>query len=721
MELAASFRAFTDDELLRLLNMRPELGERMVSSFVDLASRAVQANSLILVLTSLNTFEREILDALVHLDGPGNAIDIASLPAQPADPALIDPILDRLRVLGLVVRANEATAGGRIGYEVLKEVRRLIPAPFLLHPRLDKLLDRYSVPDLRTMAINVGLPVKTVGKVGLIGDLVELLTAPDGVADVLSRGSHEVESLLQAIHDDLYGMLPLDTRPWSRSTIPDAVGWLLGHGLLLPISSDTVVIAREIALSLRGGAPTPGFRPSPPTVELKGHRNGVRVARQSGVELTPNALIEAMTAIGTTWARTSPAPLRTDGVGVKEVRALEKALGIDENSIARIIELGGLAGLFAIDLLANRIGPTAAFDAWLAESPIDRWCTLVFAWAQATSSLSRVVRHEGEKSEAPLSPLWDVDFTEVWRRTRVIEALGSAEPEESVDVMTVAHRARWFSPDKWGPATDYVDLVVNLVEEASLIGVVSSGSLTELARALWLDLTGEALEHASAKVFPRPVETFTVSGDLSAIAPGELTSTVAVELGLIADLVSKGGASVYRFTEASIRQALDHGRTTADIHEFLRAHAKPGVPQPLTYLIDDVGRRYGSVRVGAAMSYVRSDDPVGLAEILRSKKTAKLKLQQLAPTVAVSMLAPAKIVKGLREAGFLPVEEGDQGVVIRPTASTVGSAYRPRSRSSDNAKSKAIWETLRTSEGAGNPADVPSSIKSLIHTLRAKG
>ena len=71
-------------------------------------------------------------------------------------------------------------------------------------------------------------------------------------------------------------------------------------------------------------------------------------------------------------------------------------------------------------------------------------------------------------------------------------------------------------------------------------------------------------------------------------------------LAMLADVESSGGATVYRFTESSVRRALDAGRSASECHAFLAAVSRTAVPQPLTYLIDDVARRHGRLRVGAA-------------------------------------------------------------------------------------------------------------------------
>ena len=95
------------------------------------------------------------------------------------------------------------------------------------------------------------------------------------------------------------------------------------------------------------------------------------------------------------------------------------------------------------------------------------------------------------------------------------------------------------------------------------------------------------------------------------MAPGPLERELADVLGVLADVESKGGATVYRFTPGSVRRALDAGQSAADLHAFLARHSRTPVPQPLTYLIDDVARRHGRLRVGAASAYVRCDDDAG--------------------------------------------------------------------------------------------------------------
>jgi hypothetical protein len=121
---------------------------------------------------------------------------------------------------------------------------------------------------------------------------------------------------------------------------------------------------------------------------------------------------------------------------------------------------------------------------------------------------------------------------------------------------------------------------------------------------------------------------------------------------------------VYRVSEASIRRALDTGRTASTLHTFFTKHSKTPVPQGLTYLIDDAARRHGQLRVGIARSFVRCEDPALLAQVVSASMTADLELRLLAPTVAVSQAPIADVLNGLREAGFAPAAEDSSGAIV---------------------------------------------------------
>ncbi|GAA1041160.1 helicase-associated domain-containing protein [Streptomyces murinus] len=167
-----------------------------------------------------------------------------------------------------------------------------------------------------------------------------------------------------------------------------------------------------------------------------------------------------------------------------------------------------------------------------------------------------------------------------------------------------------------------------------------------------------------APLLPEPLDHVLLQADLTAVAPGPLERPLAEMLGVLADVESKGGATVYRFTPGSVRRALDAGRTAADLHDFLARHSRTPIPQPLAYLIDDVARKHGHLRIGAASAYVRCDDDALLTEILADKRATALRLRRLAPTVLAAQSDPAALLEGLRAMGFAPAAESAEGDVL---------------------------------------------------------
>jgi hypothetical protein len=163
---------------------------------------------------------------------------------------------------------------------------------------------------------------------------------------------------------------------------------------------------------------------------------------------------------------------------------------------------------------------------------------------------------------------------------------------------------------------------------------------------------------------PAPVDHILVQADLTAVAPGPLVGSLGSFMRLAAEVESRGGATVYRFTPESVRRALDAGWTAAEFTDTVRRSSRTPVPQPLEYLVSDVARKHGQTRIGGAAAYIRSDDESVLDTMLASRDLAALRLRRIAPTVLVSSADPRVIVEVLRDAGFAPVHEGQDGAVV---------------------------------------------------------
>jgi hypothetical protein len=193
-------------------------------------------------------------------------------------------------------------------------------------------------------------------------------------------------------------------------------------------------------------------------------------------------------------------------------------------------------------------------------------------------------------------------------------------------------------------------------------------------------------------LLPEPVDHVLAQPDLSLIAPGPLVSDLADTLAVVADVESSGGATVFRVSESSVRRALDAGWSASDLHDFFTRASRTPVPQALDYLVDDVARQHGRLRVGSIESYVRSDDHGLLSQVLNDRRAASAELRRLAPGVLVSGLGADEVLTVLREAGYAPAGENPGGAVLTRPPARPRAAGR-RTGTETNPAPRALAET----------------------------
>ena len=163
---------------------------------------------------------------------------------------------------------------------------------------------------------------------------------------------------------------------------------------------------------------------------------------------------------------------------------------------------------------------------------------------------------------------------------------------------------------------------------------------------------------------PKTVDHILIQSDNTAIAPGPLEHEISQQLAIMAEIESRGGATVYRFSEATIRRALDHGKTGDEIKAFLIKTSKTPMPQPLEYLITDVAKKHGKLRVGNTSSFIRCEDTALIAQIMNDKKLEVLVLRRIAPEVVICDHDAADTMRILRESGYLPAAESSNGLML---------------------------------------------------------
>jgi hypothetical protein len=393
-----------------------------------------------------------------------------------------------------------------------------------------------------------------------------------------------------------------------------------------------------------------------------------------GTSAVFNAL-RLVDALADAWTRHPPAQLRAGGVGVRDLRRSARDLGVDDTTAALIAEVSAASGLLnATHGLEPVYLPTPEFDTWRRRDPASRWTDLVLAWLAMTRQPSLVSqRGERDRLITVLGP--DAERGTIPAlRSQVLATLTALAPGSApTGRVQVLDRLSWQAPRR---AAGQRPLAAAVLAEADLLGVTAAGGLTGYSRTL-LGGSRAVAEQVLSGALPLAVDHFLVQPDLTVVVPGPPTPDLAAELSLIADLESTGGASVYRVTESSLRRALDAGRTGSAIATMIAQRSLTPVPQSLSYLIEDLARRHGTLRTGTASAYLRCEDAALLARVLTDRDVASLELRRLAPTVVVSSAPVARVLDVLREAGYAPAAEAPNGEVISLGADLPRAPSRP--------------------------------------------
>jgi hypothetical protein len=342
---------------------------------------------------------------------------------------------------------------------------------------------------------------------------------------------------------------------------------------------------------------------------------------------------------------------------------------LEERAAAFLVELSAAAGLLATwpDADGNPAWtPTEAFDSWCDEPASQRWRRLASAWLSTERLPSLVAtRDEAGRARNALDP----ELTSrIAPETRTMTLTVLAELPRGQVLATgtgpasVVARVAWQRPRR---PPSRAEQVVAALDEAAQVGLVALGGLASYGVAL---LAGADPGPLLGPLLPQEVEEVLIQADLTAVAPGPLTRERARDLHLLADVESRGQATVYRFTASSVRRAFDAGWAAHEVHAFLDSVSRTPVPQPLSYLVDDAARTFGTVRVGHAEAFLRADDETALAEVLHHPRAASLGLRRIAPTVLVSTTPLDVLLPRLRELGVSPLVESVDGTlhVARP-------------------------------------------------------
>jgi Helicase conserved C-terminal domain len=621
--LASWLADLPDERLIRLLELRPDLTQPPPSTIAALAARAQARQSVKAATDALDFLHLAVLDALLVLHADTTAVPLTKLVALIGDRAsedIITAAVDELRERALVwgdsaVRVAAEVSAGLPWYPGQATVERLDRTP---------------------------------------EELAELVAGLD---------TAQLDLLRKLLQGSPMGR----TRDAAPGTPPDRpVQRLLAAGLLRQIDNETVILPRHVGQVLRGEVPGPVVLAQPdPRTSTTTAADVDAVGAGAVIDL----LREVDLVLETLGA--TPVPeLRSGGVGVRDVKRLTKQTGVDEYRLGLILEIAAAAGLIAAgrpdpeppDGAGPCWAPTVAADRFVESPTAARWHLLASTWLDLPARPG-LIGYRGPDGK-PYPALSDSLYSTAapLDRRLLLAVLADLPPGAGVDAAEASKAMIWRRP-RWsvrlqpGPVGD-------LLIEAHALGVVGRGAITTPARGLLAGGPPEEVIAAMNRALPEPIDHFLVQADLTVIVPGPLERELAERLAAVATVESAGAAMVYRISEQSIRHALDTGRTASELHTLFERHSKTPVPQGLTYLIDDVARRHGQLRVGIAASFVRCEDPTLLAQAVVTPAAAQLAMRVLAPTVAVSQAPLREVLEALRGAGFAPAAEDSSGTIV---------------------------------------------------------
>ena len=470
------------------------------------------------------------------------------------------------------------------------------------------------------------------------------------------------------------------------------VNWLLEKKFLVPLDQRTVILPREVAIALRGGKiHKERFIKQPSLSGTKRIEQQINLAAIANVSTVLRWVEELLNF----WADEPADALRAGGLGVRDLKIISTHLGVDESCTAFVAELAYLASLISIDA-DDRILPSNKFDIWLMQTPADRWQMLASQWL-ITSRVSGLVGRVEAKNVAALGPELDrVNAARV--RALTLELLRENQgvaPEWN----SFKEVLSWRAPVRRNSSLQD-ELAEWTLREAEWLGITGQGALSKYGAQF---LVGDDLSSINEDL-PKTVDHILIQSDNTAIAPGPLEHEISQALAMMAEIESRGGATVYRFTESTIRRALDHGKTGDEIKTFLVKTSKTPMPQPLEYLIADVAKKHGKLRVGNTTSFIRCEDTALISQIMNDKKLEILSLRRIAPEVVICDMDATDAMRVLRECGYLPAGESANGMILTgPRSNRALTKPRPprvigEVEVPDTETLKTAIRTLRTGE-----------------------
>lgn len=552
-----------------------------------------------------------------------------------------------------------------------------------------------NLESLRASALIFGANAAVRISPGTLSALPQGWRLTDTVPDDLEQRLQHIDAKQRRILETLSNAGGVGT---TKNAAVDAdphspIAQLIASGLLIRANETTVRLPRPVRDGLRGLRPriiptTPPPHHQPDQQRVDEHATGLGL---DAVRKLRQLLLMLLR---------TPITLNKDGaVGVRALTQLNKTLNFDAALFITTGEAAGLIGRShhdAHDVLAA----TSDALSWLDATQSAQWAILLSGWMASPWRTDQSEKHRLLAAETHHTELKNA-------RVNIVRYAGTQHLE----------RLLFHAPLQ---ASNYsTQLIEATVEEACALGALAPdrpGAAPFPSTPLRRLLEDADITAATSALVPPEATYLIAQGDMTILAPGPLTPTMAATLESFATLESPGLASLWRVSEDSVRRGLNEGQTAEALHTWLAEHILGELPQALTYLIDDVARSHGSIRAGHALSYLHSADP---ALITTAAQHTQLRI--LAPTVAISQLPLETILRQLRAAGLQPTAEDATGATLHaapePVLAKATPSRLPKRHEVGEADVEKIIATLQQTEAsAPTPAD---DAHDALETLKA--
>ena len=405
----------------------------------------------------------------------------------------------------------------------------------------------------------------------------------------------------------------------SISTQPSPQALALCHALALEVNGQLLegvtVVATTAATSL-SNVPLPVDAPGSPTETAE------RATRERALTLI-SRIDELLDLIDATGLRA----IARGGISAGDITRVAASIGDLPGELSDLVSLLAQANLVA---RTDQHWHGADLTAWQNEDPASRWLLLAQAWLTMLPTELRAALKERRAWGAPLREYLDWQY-----------------PLDN----------HWL--------TNELDRNLAL---ADLLGLSVESNRSELAT---LVLDGRHTEVATLlkSHIPAHIDSVMLQSDLTIIAPGPLRPDLEAQLRLYALVESRLLASTYRLNPGLISRAMDEGATAESIEAFLASISSTGIPQPVAYLIADIGKKHGSIRVrptGAASIITCSDEVLARRVNADSNLTVLELTRDAEDALRLSSVFDASVVmRNLLNAKYPAVLENETGEIQR--------------------------------------------------------